>query len=113
MASDGKPHAAIYECKRVYQPAECTLIDASKGLLKIENRHASKSLGDYTAALTVREDGRVVSVKTLPRLQLAAGRDTILSLKPLLPKMKSGAEYLATISFTLPEQATWAPKATR
>ena len=110
MASDGKPHAAIYECKRVYQPAECTLTDVGKGLLKIENRHASKSLGDYTVALMVREDGRVVSTKTLPRLRLAAGRDTVLSLKPFLPKMKSGAEYLATISFSLPEQAPWAPK---
>jgi beta-galactosidase len=108
VASDGKAHAAIYECKRVYQPAECTLTDASQGLIKVENRHASKSLADYAARLVVREDGRVVSTKILPRLRLAAGRDTVISLKPYLPKMKAGAEYLATISFTLPQALAWA-----
>jgi beta-galactosidase len=108
VASDGRPHAAIYECKRVYQPAECTLPDAGQGLLKVENRHASKSLADYAVRLVVRENGRVVSTKLLPRLRLAAGRDTVISLKPYLPKMKAGAEYLATISFTLPQALAWA-----
>ncbi|MBD2722146.1 glycoside hydrolase family 2 TIM barrel-domain containing protein [Hymenobacter armeniacus] len=109
VASDGRPHAAIYECKRVYQPAECMLTDAGRGLIKVENRHASKSLADYVATLVVREDGRVISTKLLPRLRLAAGRDTVISLKPYLPNMKAGAEYLATISFTLPQLSTWAP----
>jgi beta-galactosidase len=108
VASDGRPHAAIYECKRVYQPAECTLTDAGQGLIKVENRHASKSLADYAVRLVVREDGRVVSTKLLPRLRLAAGRDTVISLKPYLPKMKAGAEYLATISFALPQALAWA-----
>jgi beta-galactosidase len=108
VASDGRPHAAIYECKRVYQPAECTLTNAGQGLLKVENRHAGKSLADYAVRLVVREDGRVVSTKLLPRLRLAAGRDTVISLKPYLPKMKDGAEYLATISFTLPQAVSWA-----
>jgi beta-galactosidase len=110
VASDGRPHAAIYECKRVYQPAECTLTDAGRGLVRIENRHASKSLADYAVTLVVREDGRVISTKLLPRLRLAAGRDTVLSLKPYLPKMKAGAEYLATISFALPQAMAWADK---
>ncbi|WP_317196689.1 glycoside hydrolase family 2 TIM barrel-domain containing protein [Hymenobacter negativus] len=108
VASDGRPHAAIYECKRVYQPAECTLTAAGQGSIKVENRHASKSLADYAVRLVVREDGRVISTKPLPRLQLAAGRDTVISLKPYLPKMKAGAEYLATISFTLPQAISWA-----
>jgi beta-galactosidase len=108
VASDGRPHAAIYECKRVYQPAECTLTDAGKGLIKIENRHASKSLSDYVVTLAVRENGRIVSTKLLPRVRLAAGRDTVISLKPYLPKMKAGAEYLGTISFALPQALGWA-----
>ncbi|MBO2031674.1 DUF4981 domain-containing protein [Siccationidurans ginsengisoli] len=108
VESDGKPRAAMYECKRVYQPAECTLTDANKVLIKIENRHASKSLADYAVALVLRENGRVISTKLLPRLRLAAGHDTVISLKPYLPKMKAGAEYLATISFALPQALGWA-----
>lgn len=34
VASDGRPKAAMYECKRDYQGAESQLIDASKGLIK-------------------------------------------------------------------------------
>ncbi|GAB3290980.1 beta-galactosidase LacZ [Hymenobacter humi] len=108
VASDGRPHAALYECKRVYQPAECTLVDASKGLLKISNRHALKSLRDYVLTLVVRADGRALTTRQLPRLALAAGRDTVISLKPFLPKMKAGTEYLADIHFTLPQASAWA-----
>jgi beta-galactosidase len=106
--SDGKPHAAIYECKRVYQPLECTLVDAAKGTLKVENRAALLNANTYAAALILRENGRIVSTKPLPRLRLAAGRDTVISIKNYLPKLKPGAEYLANISFTLPQAMAWA-----
>lgn len=110
VASNGKPHAAIYECKRVYQPIECTLMDAANDLIKVTNRHASKSAGDYAVSLVVCEDGRTVVTKALPRIQLAASHDTIISLQRYLPKQKPNAEYLATIQFTLPVQASWAAK---
>ncbi|MDB5192910.1 MAG: hypothetical protein JWQ96_2473, partial [Segetibacter sp.] len=76
VASDGRPKAPMWECKRVYQGAQSELVDAAKGLIKITNRHAVKSLGDYAVNLIVREDGKVVANKTLPRISLAAGRDT-------------------------------------
>ncbi|KAA9339514.1 DUF4981 domain-containing protein [Hymenobacter busanensis] len=108
--SEGNPKAALYECKRVNQPLETTLTDAGRALVRVQNRHASKSAADYLLTLTLREDGRVVATKPLPRLRLAAQRDTVISLRPYLPKLKAGAEYLATVSFTLPEATAWAPK---
>ncbi len=108
VASDGRPHAAIYECKRVYQPLECTLADAARGLVKVQNRHALLNADTYAATLILRENGRIVSTRPLPRLRLAAGRDTVISIKSYLPKLKPGAEYLANISFTLPQATAWA-----
>lgn len=110
VASDGRPKAAMYECKRVYQGAQCELVDAAKGLVKITNRHAVRSLGDYVVKLVVREDGNVVATRTLPRIDLAAGRDTVLSFLPYWPKPKAGAEYLADIHFLLSLEEPWAPK---
>lgn len=110
IASDGRPKSAIYECKRVYQPAESELIDAAKGLIKITNRHASKSLDAYAVSLIVREDGRVVSQKPMPEINLAAGKDTIIDIKRYLPRLKEGSEYLADIHFTLPQHEPWAKK---
>jgi beta-galactosidase len=109
-ASDGRPKAAMYECKRVFQGAEAELIDAAKGLIKITNRHAVKSLGDYTVYLVVREDGNEVVKKQLPSINLAAGGDTVISIASYLPKFKSGSEYLADIHFLLSQDEPWAPK---
>ena len=110
VASDGRPKAAMYECKRVFQGAQCELIDASKGLIKITNRNAVRSLGHYAVTLNVRKDGEIISAKELPRIDLAAGRDSIINISSYLPKMTAGYEYLADIHFTLSHDEAWAPK---
>jgi beta-galactosidase len=104
----GNPHPAIYECKRVGQPAECTLTDASKKMIKVVNRHAVKNLNDYTVTLTFKEDGKIIAQKTIPSINLCAGKDTLISIAPYLPKMKAGCEYLADIHFCLSHDEPWA-----
>jgi beta-galactosidase len=110
VASDGRPKPAIYECKHVFQPAVCELADASKGLIKIKNRHSTKSLGDYDVTLQLREDGNIILKKQIPRIQLSAGRDTMISIRSYLPDFKQGHEYLADMHFTLTEDKPWATK---
>ncbi|HUC79325.1 MAG TPA: glycoside hydrolase family 2 TIM barrel-domain containing protein [Flavisolibacter sp.] len=108
VASDGRPKAAMYECKRVYQGVECSLIDGNN--LKIQNQFAVRSLVDFTAQLVVREDGHVILKKTLPVMTLAAGKDTVINLNSFLPRFKNGSEYLASLHFALAKDETWAPK---
>jgi beta-galactosidase len=110
VASDGRPKAAMYECKRVFQGIQTELVDASKGLIKIINRHAVTSLKEYTAKLIVRENGSVVVDKVLPSFDLHAGRDTMISISAYLPTMKEGNEYLADIHFSLTQDEPWASK---
>lgn len=110
VASDGRPKAAMYECKRVYQPLESELVNASKGLIKVQNRHAAKNADAYTVHLVVKEDGKVIHKKALPRLKLAAGKDTLLNIASYLPKLKHGNEYHADIEFSLSQDEPWAKK---
>ena len=110
VASDGRPKAAMYECKWVYQPAECEMTDTEKGLISIKNRHAVKSLGDYLPVLEILEDGKPIVRKELPKIDLKAGRDTVISIQPYLPKMKSNREYLANLTFCLAQDEQWAEK---
>lgn len=110
VAADGRPKAAIYECKHVFQPAVCELTDARKGLLHIKNWHAVENLNQYTVMLQVREDGKIIAKKELPRINLAAGRDTAINISGYLPAQKSGSEYLADIHFLLSQDEPWAPK---
>lgn len=109
-ASDGRPKAAMYECKRVYQPVECSLTDAKSGLLRISNRHAVKSLDGYAVTLNIREDGNVIKTYQLPSFGLPAGKDTVISIRKYFPSMKAGKEYLADIHFSLSKDENWAPK---
>jgi beta-galactosidase len=44
----------------------------------------------------------------VPSLALAANRDTVLNLLPLLPKQKSGKEYFLNLSFNLKSDQLWA-----
>jgi len=110
VASDGRPKAAIYECKHVFQPIVSELADAKKGLVKITNRSSVKNLNDYFVNLIVLEDGKVLVNKALAPINLTAGRDTVISIKSYLPKMKAGKEYLADLHFTLSQNETWAEK---
>ncbi len=107
VASDGRPKSAMLENKWVYQPVTSTL----KGNeLRIENRHASKSLKGYTPVIQFLKNGAVVKEKELPALNLAAGKDTLVNIEEHLPDLDKKPEYLLNIDFTLSENELWAPK---
>ncbi|MEH6306900.1 glycoside hydrolase family 2 TIM barrel-domain containing protein [Olivibacter sp. CPCC 100613] len=110
VASDGRPKAAMYECKHVYQGLETRLIDTNNVRIQITNRHAVRNLNAYDIVLTLLGDGETLLTKKLGRYSLIAGADTIVSLQPFLPKLKSNVEYLLNISYQLPEERPWAAK---
>jgi beta-galactosidase len=110
VASDGRPKAAIYECKRIFQPVECTLIDAEKGLIKIHNRHSHKSLYEYNINFIIKEDGKQIINKVLKPIDLAPDKDTIINVTAFYPKFKNNCEYHAEMHFTLSSDQPWAHK---
>ena len=110
VASDGRPKAAMYECKRVYQPIECELVNASKGFIRIYNRHSTIPLEYYDVTLEILEDGKLIKSHALPHITLPAGESKIFNILEYIPVQKKDCEYLANIKFTLPEEKLWAPK---
>lgn len=110
VASDGRPKAAIYECKRVYQPAETEWLNKELGVLEIQNRHASKSLIEYAIFLSFLENGMVIKTIQIPSINVAAGERKEVNIKSYYPQIKTGNEYLVNISFKLKENLPWAAK---
>lgn len=110
VASDGRAKAAMYECKRVFQGIESTLENAETATIRISNRYATKSLGDYTIIIKILEDGKVISTKELPKMNLLAGKDTLFSLVPYLPKFKANTEFFAELHVVLSKNEAWAEK---
>ncbi|MBS1565010.1 MAG: DUF4981 domain-containing protein, partial [Bacteroidetes bacterium] len=119
VASDGRPKAAIYECKHVCQPVTVTWADSVRRILRISNRNAVQSLAAYTPVLVVRQDGKEVVRKQLPVMQLAAGKDTTIQVNAWLPGIFAydpygnvwpPAEGLLDIHFLLSDDKPWAAK---
>ena len=110
VAPDGRPKPAMYECKHVFQPAECKLVDAAKYIIRIKSWSSVSSLSRYTATLQVREDGNIILKKELPPVDVAPFDSVDYSIAKYLPAMKSGHEYLADIHFTLAQDEPWTAK---
>ncbi|MFL1012169.1 glycoside hydrolase family 2 TIM barrel-domain containing protein [Flavisericum labens] len=107
VASDGRPKAAMYENKWVYQPVTCSL----KGFqLTIKNRRATKSLKDLVAILTISSDGKAFSEMPLTPLSLKAGETTVLDLDKYIPRFKSNSDIFIDIQFQLSQDMPWAKK---
>jgi beta-galactosidase len=107
VASDGRPKAAMYENKWVYQPA----ISSLKGnQLTIKNRQATQSLSAFIPVIIILENGKVKKTYELNLLEIKAGEEMVVDIEKYLPRMKSGDEYFLNIEFRLSKDELWADK---
>ncbi len=107
---DRRPSPALAEVKKVYQNIKATPVDSVSGRFRVENRNAFTNLNRYDAAWTLAENGKPVGGGSLGKLNLAPGQAQEITVDlgsaPRIP----GAEYILTVSFSLAEDASWAPK---
>ncbi len=108
VSSDGRPKAAMFECKRVYQPLESTYLGSGK--LEIENRHAQLNSRSYNVSIRMRKDGNLLSEKLVPTISIEPGEKLILDISNYIPKLAEGCEYHGEIVWTLKENKPWASK---
>ena len=108
--ADGKPKGVMWECKRIFQPIQCELVDAAKWLVKISNLSQIKNTNAYKAIILVKEDGATILANDLPEISIEPGKDSVISIASYLPKMKADAEYHVAIWFNLRKDELWAPK---
>jgi beta-galactosidase len=108
VAADGRPKAAMYENKWIYQPAVSSLDADSK--LKIHNRQVVQNLNAFIPVIKILENGNIIKEVVLKPLDIPAGTDFILDVSKYLPKMKQDAEYFLNIEFKLSKDEFWASK---
>jgi beta-galactosidase len=108
--ADGQPKGLMYECKRVFQPVEAEWKDASTGQVRIINRGSVKNVNEYNASLVCKEDGKIISTKELPAINLAAGNEGLLNIASYLPRMRAGSEYHVELHIVLAHDEPWAKK---
>ncbi|MBD1420510.1 DUF4981 domain-containing protein [Sphingobacterium chuzhouense] len=104
-----RPKAAMYDNKRIYQPAEIVLLNSKAARVKIKNRAVEHNLNRYQPAMLIRENGEVVKEVKLPDMDLAAGDSIDMDLLSYIPvKPKKEKEYQLDIQFRLKADELWA-----
>ena len=110
VASDGRPKAAIYECKRVFQQIQTEWFDQQKGLMKISNLSPVNNASKYEFSVSIRMDGKISSTKILSSINLEAGKDSVINMSSVIPSLLSKHEYHIDIHFKLKQDEPWAEK---
>lgn len=105
----GRPKAAMYDNKRIYQPAEVTWMDKESVTVKIKNRAAVLNLDSYQAVLVIRENGAVLKEINIAPIAVEAGDSVAFSLaKYLTIKTREREEYQLDLQFRLAQDMPWA-----
>ncbi|MCH5597846.1 glycoside hydrolase family 2 TIM barrel-domain containing protein [Niabella ginsengisoli] len=110
VAADGRPKAAMFECKRIFQPIQCEWKNSSRNIIQIINRSPVTNVNEYAAEIFIKEDGLVISKHAITPINLAAGEATELDISKYIPKFRAGKEYHADIRFTTKQDKPWAAK---
>ncbi|MFE0041868.1 glycoside hydrolase family 2 TIM barrel-domain containing protein [Streptomyces albireticuli] len=107
--ADRRPHPALHEVKKVYQPVRVEAGDLVGGTVRITNKHLFTGLHAYELRWEVTRDGETVQHGVLAAPPAEAGGTTTVEL-PLEPpeKPEPGAEYWLNVSFALRDATPWA-----
>lgn len=108
---DRTPKPAMYEVKKVIQPAEITVSNIESLTFSILNRQIFSDLSIYSAEWNITENGIEILHGTLDIPSVLPGASCKLQI-PLLkhPRIKSGAEYFLNFDFVLKHDQLWAKK---
>ncbi|MFR3557195.1 MAG: beta-galactosidase subunit alpha [Paraclostridium sordellii] len=99
----------LLEYKKVIEPAETSIVDLEKGILKVINRYDFRNLNTLEVVYNIKEDDKVI---TSGRVEIPSvlGRETCELKLPYnldFPKT-DGATYYLNISYVLKEDCDWA-----
>lgn len=107
VGPDRKPHPALAEVKKVYQPISVEAVDLASGKVRIRNQHLFRDLSFVKGTWELEEDGLVVQRGKLPSLHTPPGHAEELTLGLVHPR-KPGVEYFLKIEFALAADLPWA-----
>jgi beta-galactosidase len=107
---DRKPHPAIWECKKIFQPVEIEPVDLGIGKFKVMNNYDFSDLSGLDIKWELTADGDILQNGQLPKLYTLPRSSKIITVPYIMPTLKPGAEYWLTLRFKLSESTIWAKK---
>ena len=107
---DRKPYPALSELKKVHEPLTVELADLAKGLVRVSNRHAFRSLAHLDGGWVLSCDDQVVAEGRVPLLDIAAGASGEVSLGFPARQPRPDSRWFLTLRFTLATGTPWAQR---
>jgi len=100
----------LYEVKQVYQNIKVAPVDLLKGEVKLTNQYLFTNLSDFNGSWELKADDKVIQKGKINDLNIAPLESKSIKLPIKQPKLEAGKEYWLNVSFTLPEDTSWAKK---
>jgi beta-galactosidase len=110
VSADGRPKSGMYVCKRIFQGIDAAWKDSTKELIHLINRYTVMNANELVPHLIIKKDGNILSDKEINRIDLAAGKDSVINVASYIPKLDKYSEYFIELHFQLRENKTWADK---
>jgi beta-galactosidase len=110
VAADGRPKSGMYVCKRIFQGIDAEWKDSTKGLIHLINRYAVTNANELVPHVVIKKDGNIISDKEINRIDLAAGKDSVINVASYIPKLDAYSEYFIELHFQLAENKPWTDK---
>ncbi len=107
---DRIPHPGLTEYKKILEPVVVSAVDLKRGKVQIYNRQDFAGLDAFECRWSVTRDGAVTQEGRLELPEVAARARVTVTVPAKLPKQPDPADYRLTLSFTLKDEATWAPR---
>lgn len=109
VTSDLRPHPALWEVKKVFQPIEISWSKEKNNTIVVKNRYFFTSLDKYQLKYKVLEDGKILKIGDIALNTILSGDYQEFELPISEPKQKvEGAAYFINFSLVLKANVSWA-----
>jgi len=103
-----KPH--FPEMKKAFQWIGTSLVDSTKGIIRIRNKYQFITLDGFDASWSLTENGKEIDKGTLQLPTIAPLSENTVAVPYKIDNPKPGAEYFLRISYTQKDKSLWADK---
>ncbi|RDY28593.1 beta-galactosidase subunit alpha [Romboutsia weinsteinii] len=99
----------LLEYKKVIEPAETSVVDLDKGIIKVINRYDFKNLNTLELVYNIKEDEKIVASGRVAMPSIPGRGEAEIQLPYSLDFTTTpGADYYLNISYVLKEACDWA-----
>ncbi|MFP4364417.1 MAG: glycoside hydrolase family 2 TIM barrel-domain containing protein [Spirochaetia bacterium] len=111
VQADRKPHPALFEVKKVFQPVDFRFaVKGKRVLVTVENQHLFDNLTECFFDWEITENGRPYLHGVIEDIEILPGKEKEVKIETTDMSVNTDCEYVLTVSLKRNVPAFWAAK---